>query len=87
MSRKQNADLAAIEDLAEEIEGYLRRGERLADTVEGITEWWLTRQRLQEEKQKVRRALDFLCQKGLIEKRTLPDGQTLYRAIDLAGVE
>lgn len=67
-----------IQSLAAEIVDYLRNRESTADTVDGIANWWLARQRLREEKRRVERALQYLDEKGLIEKRVLADGSVLY---------
>lgn len=49
-----------------------------ADTLEGVTRWWITRQRLSEAEEKVREAVDWLHREGLIQKRVLADGTVLY---------
>ncbi len=64
--------------VASEIERYLQGKGQVADTLEGIAQWWLLRQRLQEEKQRVEKAVCYLCHKGLVGERTLPDGTVLY---------
>ena len=72
--------LAEIEDLAEEITRYLQEHDGVADTLEGVAHWWILRQRLQEEQSKVQQAMDYLCAKGLVKARELPDGEILYSA-------
>lgn len=74
--------LAEIEDLAGEITRYLQDHDGVADTLEGVTHWWILRQRLQEEQHKVQQAMDYLCAKGLVSARQLPDGEILYSATD-----
>jgi FAD/FMN-containing dehydrogenase len=70
-----NAD---IKELAHEIERYLRERGQAADTIEGITRWWLMRQRLQEAQKNVAQAMEFLSIQGLVKIRKLPDGAVLY---------
>ena len=65
-------------DVANEIAKYLEHNENTADTIEGIANWWLLRQRLQEEEAKVKKAVDYLYAQRLIEKRVLSDGRELY---------
>lgn len=72
--------LAEIEDLAAEITRYLQEHDGAADTLAGVTQWWILRQRLQEERQKVQEAMDYLCAKGVVKAQALPDGEILYSA-------
>jgi hypothetical protein len=73
-----NDDQADIKALADEIAAYLREREQVADTIEGIARWWIMRQRLQEGQRKVAQAMDYLCARGLVTTRKLPDGALLY---------
>jgi hypothetical protein len=72
-----------IETLADEISRYLSRHQFAADTVEGICEWWITRQRIEEEQQRVLAALDYLIEHHKISRRHLPDGSLIYSALDI----
>lgn len=72
-----------IEMLADEISRYLSRHQFAADTVEGICEWWITRQRIEEEQKRVLAALDYLIEHRKITSRHLPDGSLIYSALDL----
>jgi Fe2+ or Zn2+ uptake regulation protein len=67
-----------IAQLKDEILKYLGAHPQAADTVEGIANWWLPRQRYEEEIQKVQQALDDLVERGLVTKTTLADGTILY---------
>ena len=67
-----------IQSLAQEIARYLQGREQIADTLDGIVQWWILRQRLHEERRKVERAMAYLYQQGMISTRRLPDGRTLY---------
>jgi len=67
-----------VEKLADEIADYLQQREVVADTIDGITHWWLMRQRMQERKRQVEQAVECLCDQGLIEKRVMVDGTVLY---------
>ena len=67
-----------IAQLRDEILKYLAAHPRAADTAAGIANWWLPRQRYEEEIQKVQQALDDLVERGLVAKTTLADGTILY---------
>lgn len=64
--------------LAQEIAKYLAETGTMADTADGIAQWWLTQQRVQEGRKKVEEALDYLVAQGLVTRRVLPDGKVLY---------
>ncbi|MBR9909381.1 MAG: hypothetical protein GYB33_03385 [Gammaproteobacteria bacterium] len=67
-----------IKALAEEIAGYLQTRGFVADTLEGICSWWLVRKRLHAEQLRVQLAVQYLCEQGLVERRQLADGSTIY---------
>lgn len=73
-----NQYLDDVQQLANEITRYLQEHEGAADTLEGVIQWWVLRQRLQEERSKVERAMSYLCEQGIVETRSLPDGKILY---------
>lgn len=72
-----------IEILADEISRYLSQHQFAADTVEGICEWWITRQRIEEEQKRVLLALDYLIKHHKVSSRRLPDGSLIYSALDI----
>jgi hypothetical protein len=74
-------ELLGSSDITESISGnvlgiYLHRIEMDSgnprDTVRGIAEWWLARQRYEDSMLKVKGALNSLCKQNLISKRELP---------------
>jgi len=67
-----------IQTIADEIIRYLRVHENAADTLEGVQGWWLTIQRIEESKQKVAAALDYLCKHDLITARNIAGGKTIF---------
>ena len=67
-----------IEALAGEIARYLAAHPKAADTVEGITKWWLTRQRYEESMVKVQKALDRLVEDELISRVGGDTGRAIY---------
>ena len=68
-----------IERISEEIQLYLLQHPNAADTLEGITKWWLTRQRYEEATHVVKKALEDLIAQGLIVQTTNSDDQRIYR--------
>jgi hypothetical protein len=67
-----------VESLAREILRYLETHGEAADTVDGIARWWIKRQRLEETRWRVQRALDYLVGEARVQFKVSPAGQTLY---------
>ena len=72
---------SGIQELADEISRYLGEREFVADTIEGISQWWILRQRLHEERRRVEQAMNYLCAQGRVATRTLPNGAVLYSPV------
>jgi hypothetical protein len=70
-------DVAA---LAEQIRAYLLRHPKAADSVAGVLKWWLLEQRLEQSRDNVQRALDYLVATGQVAERKTPDGTVVYVA-------
>jgi hypothetical protein len=73
-------DAEAKARVAAEILEYLRDHPRAGDTLEGIVEWWLPRQRYEHSVLRIQRALDDLVATGRVAKTGLPDGTAFYAA-------
>lgn len=71
-------DEKAVAAVAAEIKRYLEAHPNAADSVEGITRWWLARQRFEEATQTVQRALDHLVTEGEVVKSVTGEGRLLY---------
>jgi hypothetical protein len=65
-------------NVVEEILSYLRNHPNAADTLDGILNWWLPRQRYETEQQRIEQALEYLVTQGLVSKKVLSDGTILY---------
>jgi hypothetical protein len=63
-----------------EILSYLSNVPNAADTVEGIADWWIYRQRLRWARDTVQVALDALVAEGRLHRIERADGQVLYAA-------
>lgn len=57
---------------------YLGRHPGAADTLDGITGWWLPRQRFVTAHDRVEAVLSRLVDVGVLELRRLPSGRALY---------
>jgi len=62
-----------------QILGYLKANPTAQDTLRGIIEWWLLKQRIREAKSYIEKALASLVAKGKLTSRTGADGQVRYR--------
>jgi hypothetical protein len=68
----------AITAVAKTIQRYLDAHPNAADSVEGITRWWLTRQRYEEATKIVEQALERLVAEGKVAKTVTAEGAVLY---------
>jgi hypothetical protein len=69
---------AVITEVEEAIRRYLRTYPNAADNVEGITHWWLARQRFGETKETVEQALERLVAEGEVTKTVTGEGKVVY---------
>jgi hypothetical protein len=60
-------DLAAIDDLALLVMGYLSEHPHASDTLLGIAEWWVVRQRIRVDVGNLERTLELLTGRGVLE--------------------
>ena len=58
---------------------YLKAHPAAQDTVRGILDWWLLKQRIEESMAHVEAAVASLIAKGKLTAHTGPDGQVHYR--------
>ena len=70
----------SVDELAKTILRYVASCPNACDTLDGICEWWIPRQRYVEAKGDVLAALELLKARGQIDTRAGTDGQVLYRA-------
>lgn len=57
---------------------YLDRHPHAADTLDGITDWWLPRQRYITARNRIEAVLSRLVEAGVLRLRRLPNGAVLY---------
>ena len=60
--------------------GYLLDNPDAGDTLEGIADWWLVKQRIRFETLTVAQAVAQLVNDGLISPQQGPDSRIIYRA-------
>ena len=65
-------DMDVNRRLANKIAGYLLNHPGAKDTLEGIAEWWLEIEYVEETVEQIDRALSWLCARGVVveEKRS-----------------
>jgi len=68
---------AEVEGIARELEKYVSLHPTAADTPDGIARWWLDR-REQPALNHVEAALELLVERGVLVRRPLPDGHSIY---------
>ena len=71
------------EAVADVIQRYLVAHPQAADTVEGVTRWWIPRERLEESLARTEAALERLVARGVVE-RTEIGGRVVYRRLAAA---
>lgn len=64
---------------------YLRGHPRAADTLDGIVDWWLPRQRYETARLRIESALERLVAEGTLRRDILQDGAVLYALRDATG--
>ena len=68
--------------IAKEINRYLVDHPNAADTIEGISKWWLVDERTSYSLDRVRRALEYLIAAGVVCKRTTTGVESVYSSCD-----
>lgn len=80
MTKRSHA-VPAVEDEGEvgrSVLAYLHSHPQAADTLRGIVNWWLPRQRYESSCQRIEHVLGALVAEGLLHRDELPDGEVLY---------
>lgn len=77
-------DSNATSDLAAVILRYISSRPNACDTLEGVTDWWLARQRYEDSYTGVAAALKLLIERGQAEAILAADGHVIYRAVERA---
>ena len=80
---KQEEDLRALV-LQELVLRYLAEHPGAMDTLEGIAEWWISREQLRVDLERLSRVLNELTGSGVLEEMGSGDGR-IYRLRSLPG--
>ena len=70
---------AGSQDVGQYILAYLLDNPEAEDTIDGIVEWWVMRQRIRYETARVKEALSKLVKEGLIVERRSAGSPVRYR--------
>jgi hypothetical protein len=71
--------MAEEQKLAQQIQEYLELRPQAGDTLEGIANWWLLRQQVNESVEEIKRALAILKTRNVIVEQKMA-GRTIYVA-------
>lgn len=74
-------DPNSTSEVAAVILRYITSHPDACDTLQGVSDWWLARQRYEDTRTKVAAALEFLLEHGQVEALQGVDGRVVYRAI------
>ena len=72
------SDQSDVIRLANEIRRYLETHPNAADTINGITRWWLPRQRFEETATKIQQAMEYLESEAEVKRETSHSGEQVY---------
>ena len=67
----------SVQNVARDIAEHFFKNAEAADTAEGITDWWIARQKRSNALPVIRKALNLLVEEGLVNKRTWEPGHLL----------
>jgi len=70
----------AIKHVVSAIQAYLALHPAAADSEQGVAQWWLPAVGVDVPVAHVHQALELLWKRGALERTTLPDGGSVYRA-------
>ena len=67
-----------VQQIADQIECYLKSHPNAADTIEGITKWWLSKQGIEVSSIIVQQALNYLSSESIVKCNVNPCGNKIY---------
>ena len=70
------------EELTYTIMNYLHRTPEACDTLEGIANWWLRFERMEQGVDEIMVALEDMVKKGLIVRQEVQGGEPCYRVLN-----
>ena len=75
---KDAASNAGVDQVAAAVREYLALHPDAVDTVEGIATWWIPASNREAFAPQIGLALDLLVNQGVLARRVLPDGRSVY---------
>lgn len=78
MTYRLSDDETSRHEVEASVLAYLHRHPQAADTLDGIVQWWLPRQRYETARECIGRVLDDLVARGELRCERLPGGAALY---------
>jgi hypothetical protein len=76
-------DTSGDREIEHSVMSYLGGNPHAADTLDGITRWWLPKQRYVTASARIEAVLQRLVCEGQLQLRYLPSGAAMYSAADL----
>ena len=67
-----------VQQIADQLECYLKNHPNAADTINGITKWWLPGQGIEVSSVIVQKALNYLCSKLIVKCSDNAYGNKIY---------
>jgi hypothetical protein len=71
-----------VQQIADQIECYLKNHPYAADTIEGITKWWLRGEEVEVSSLIVQQALNYLGSKSVVKCNANLSGNKVYSSSD-----
>ena len=81
--QKTNIDIKDVMLVAKEINQYLADHPNAADSLEGVVNWWLARQRYTKATDIVQQALEHLVNEGVVKKVVRKGNKPVYSYRDI----
>lgn len=79
MDRNIDNQCSGNPDICAKVMAYLSGHPDAQDTIEGIVQWWLLEQTIEQQTAVVKEAIAELVEKGLVEVSVGPDSRKSYR--------
>jgi hypothetical protein len=70
LAKDSKSQSAGIVDIANDLTEHFFSHPEAGDTVEGIADWWVARQRRSNAMRLIQTALEYLVEEGVVQKRS-----------------
>ncbi len=95
VNNESGPEEAHVAELKRHVLGYLIDNPGARDTMEGLSQWWILQQSIEQESARVRKAVEQLVAEGLLLESAGPDGRAHFQVnpqaestiLDLLGSE